>query len=142
MILCEGLRIFLGTSTFSIQILFMILVYTGATFYRILNMKMFHMMTHNSINGIELNVWKHQHNLVCYYVHLINRSFGPIILVAICHEFMTFITTFYELILAVQQSNSFALLIYGGIFARELFFLSIFIWTSYCLELEVLYAMV
>ena len=97
------------------------------------------MMTRNNISETELKVWKYHHNLVCHYVHMINRSFGPIILVAICHEFMIFITTFYELVIAVQQSNNlFAVSIYGAMVARELFFLPTLIWTSYTIQLEVI----
>lgn len=141
MIFCQILLNFLGVITFSIQIFVIILVCTGATFYRILNERIFEMTTRqllgSRISEIELNAWKHHHNLVSRFVHMINRCFGPIILVAISHEFISFITIFYELVLAIKHSNICAISIYGGMFTRELFFLSVYIWASYTLQLEV-----
>lgn len=143
MIICEIMLNFLGLVTFSIQIFVMVLICTGATFYQILNKRIFEMTTRrplgSRISKIELNAWKHNHNLVSRFVHKISRCFGPIILVAVCHEFISFITISYELGLAAQRSNICAISIYSGMLARELLFLSVYIWTSYTLEFEVIF---
>lgn len=148
MVACDVMLNFVGITTFSILVLFWVLVCTGITFYKILNQHIIDMITRKSLNGTcyvnhnemamdELKLWKHQLSLVSRFVHMVNRYFGPVIVIAISHEFITFIITFYELVLAVQRSEVKQASIYGAMVGRELFFLSVLTWTSYVLQLEV-----
>lgn len=148
MVGCEVMLNFVGITTFSILVLFWVLVCTGITFYKILNHRIIDMINRKQIKETcannndemtmdELKSWKHQLSLVSRFVHMVNRYFGPVIVIAISHEFTTFIITFYNLVLAVQRSETTNASIYGAMVTRELFFLSVLTWTSYVLQLEV-----
>lgn len=137
----EAVFNFVGMVTFTILVLFWILVYTVIVLYRVLNQRMLDMINKpiGTLKEIELKAWKHQHVLVAHSEHLINRYFGSVVLVSICHEFVILITASYQLILAVQASKQPCTTIFSLILIREFFFLSVFVLMSYALALEVLW---
>lgn len=117
--------------TFTILVLFWILVYTVIVLYCVLNQRILDI---NKLIGTmkenELKAWKHQHVLVVHFEHLINRCFGSVFLVFICDEFIIIIRASYRLILAVEARKQLITTIFSLIIIREFFFLSVFVFLS------------
>lgn len=133
---------FAGMITFSILTLFWILVKTGIIFYRILNQRIVDMTNKplgTCLSEVVLKTWLYNHCLVTQYTSILNRYFGPIILIAICHAFVIVITTSYQLVMAIENTNLICMTIFGSIVLRELVFLSFLIWEAYVLQSEVIY---
>jgi len=139
---CNSSLNVVGMITFSIITLFWILVKTGIIFYRILNQRIVDMTNKpigTYLSEVELKTWKYHHCLVTHYTSIMNRYFGPIILIAICHAFVVVITTSYQLVMAIENANLICMTIFGSIVVRELVFLFFLIWEAYILQLEVIY---
>lgn len=130
-----------ATCSSSVVILFWIITSTAITLFKLLNSRIRVILSRTaagSIDGVqELLVWKNHHAMIHGLVLLINRCFGPVVLVSICHGFLAFITTFYQFVSAAERNVAISGVPYLVSFIKQVFFLSIIIVVSYRLQSEV-----
>lgn len=142
-LLCQLQLILEAATTTSILILFWVLVYSTFLFFRVLNQQIQDLVKPgNAIRLEELKVWKSNHACVCRMVHWINQCFGLIILIAVSHGFLAFITNAYQFFARVigldqEDDQQFSGLFFLLLVIQEVAFLSILICTSHNLTSQV-----
>lgn len=128
-----------GISSSSIIILFWIMVSTTIALFRLLGNRIRAIVSRTSPMDLEeLLVWKNHHAMVCHLVSLINRCFGSVVLISICHGFLIFIANFYQFVVAFEDSNWSSGVSYLLVFLQQVILLSIIIVVSTKLQREVI----
>lgn len=85
-----------------------------------------------------LTSWKADHAITCKFVHCINSCFGSIILIAVAHNFVSFIRHSYQLIASLHLSSDMdGQVRHLLILFLETIYASVLICTSYILQAEV-----
>lgn len=135
----------LETISLSIVALFCSIVWVVYRMFNYLNLKAAEFssilpLSIGSFNLIKTHLenWRRQHTLVCQLVDRINSCFGIILLVAMTHSFVSFISDTYEIALAYTNNSTLELRFFIRLF-QHFTLLTLVCLGSYLLQAEVPY---
>lgn len=129
------------TLSLSILVVFCLISWTISYIFHYLNFKTGELTMKASPGSPDIVVnqlenWRRQHAFTCHLVEKTNSCFGIVLLIAITHSFVSFITDTFEITMAFKTSNSLQTHFIIR-FVQHFFLLSLVCLGSSCIQSEV-----
>ena len=133
------------TTIISVFLLFCILARVLTLMFQGLNEQISHLDEPDKFSSIYLNSrilnvrlekWRRNHTLACQLIEMINKCFGLVMVITVINVFVSFITTTFEIVSCIQESDTIPFL-FVFIFVKKSCLLTIIIYEPYRLQAEV-----
>ena len=142
----EALSQMTETLSFSILVLFCVLVWSTSHIFRNLNLEIIYFTSPTSLSldsslgcvRTQLENWRRYHTLACQLVVQINKCFGIILLVAMTHSFVSFIIDSFEITIMAFNYNHLPQTHFVIRFGQHFFHFLMVCLGSYLLQSEVI----